>query len=97
MAKSAKARKAKKPAPKRVPPIPPGHHTVTPYLTVNDGAKALDFYTRAFGARVTERMPGPGGKLMHAEAHARGVPHRRLGRHAARRGPRGEHHRGAGQ
>ena len=47
--------------------IPKGYHSVTPYLTVNDGGKALDFYTRAFGARVTERMPGPGGKLMHAE------------------------------
>jgi PhnB protein len=50
-----------------VRPIPTGYHSVTPYLTVNDGARALDFYKRAFGARETERMPGPGGKLMHAE------------------------------
>ena len=48
-------------------PIPAGYHSVTAYLTVADGTKALDFYTRAFGAQVTERMPGPGGKLMHAE------------------------------
>jgi PhnB protein len=34
---------------------------------VADGTKALDFYTRAFGAQVTERIQGPGGKLMHAE------------------------------
>ena len=67
MAKSATAKKAKKRAPKAVPPIPRGYHTVTPYLTVNDGARALDFYTRAFGAREAMRMPGPGGKVMHAE------------------------------
>ena len=74
MAKSAKAKKAGRPAPKaktaapkRVSPIPAGYHTVTPYLTVNDGARALDFYKRAFGARETVRMPGPGGKVMHAE------------------------------
>jgi len=74
MAKSAKAKNArrpsrapKKPAPKRVQPVPAGYHTVTPYLTVNDGARALDLYKRAFGARETERMAGPGGKVMHAE------------------------------
>jgi PhnB protein len=74
MAKSAKAKKprrpapaAKKAAPKRVRPVPAGYHTVTPYLTVNDGARAMEFYQRAFGARELERMPGPGGKLMHAE------------------------------
>jgi len=47
--------------------VPDGYHTVTAYLTVNDGARALDFYTRAFGAKEIARMPGPGGKLMHAE------------------------------
>jgi PhnB protein len=52
---------------KKVRPVPPGYHTVTPYLTVNDGARAVEFYQRAFGARETERMPGPGGKIMHAE------------------------------
>jgi len=66
MAKSKKAKK-KKPAPKKVSPIPSGYHTVTPYLTVSDGPRALDFYARAFGARETVRMPGPGGKVMHAE------------------------------
>ena len=32
-------------------PIPDGYHTVTPYLIVNGGAKAIDFYRRAFGAK----------------------------------------------
>ena len=70
MAKARKAMKrpkARPRAPKKVGPIPTGYHSVTPYLTVNNGVGALEFYTRAFGARETERMPGPGGKLMHAE------------------------------
>jgi PhnB protein len=48
-------------------PIPDGYHTVTPYLIVKDAAQALDFYQRAFGATELVRMPGPGGKIMHAE------------------------------
>jgi PhnB protein len=68
-AKRPAARKAKaaprKPA--KVLPVPKGYHTVTAYLTVPDGAAALAFYAKAFGAKETVRMPGPGGKLMHAE------------------------------
>ena len=50
-----------------VKPIPDGYHTVTPYLVVHDAAKALEFYKKAFGAQETVRMPGPGGRIMHAE------------------------------
>ena len=50
-----------------VKPIPDGYHTVTPYLIVQSAAKALDFYKKAFGATEVCRMPGPGGKIMHAE------------------------------
>src|SRR5690242_15202137 len=50
-----------------VKPIPEGYRTVTPYLTVNDGAKAIDFYKRAFGAQEHGRVNGPGGKIAHAE------------------------------
>lgn len=78
MAKTRKAMKARpspraaKPAvaakaAKKVNPIPPGYHSVTAYLTVKDGARALGFYKQAFGARELMRMPGPGGALMHAE------------------------------
>ncbi|HZQ25455.1 MAG TPA: VOC family protein [Terriglobales bacterium] len=52
---------------KNVKPIPEGYHTATPYLTVNGAAKALDFYKRAFGAKELFRMPGPDGKVAHAE------------------------------
>ncbi|WKE65017.1 VOC family protein [Gallaecimonas kandeliae] len=47
--------------------IPQGHHSLTPYLIVQDGAAAIDFYQRAFGAEVTLRMDMPGGSLAHAE------------------------------
>ena len=50
-----------------VKPIPDGYHTATPYLVVRGADKALDFYTRAFGAKEVVRMDGPGGKVMHAE------------------------------
>ena len=60
-------RPARRPASKKVAAIPKGYHTVTPYLTVNDGARALAFYTRAFGAKVQMQMAGQGGKVMHAE------------------------------
>jgi PhnB protein len=52
----------------RVNPIPEGHHTVTPYLTLKNTAAALDFYKKAFGAEELYRMPGPDGQsIMHAE------------------------------
>jgi PhnB protein len=47
--------------------VPEGYHTVTPYLIVNGAARALDFYRKAFGAKEQVRMPGPDGKVMHAE------------------------------
>lgn len=50
-----------------VKPIPDGYHTATPYLIVDGGAAALEFYKNAFGATELMRMPGPSGKLMHAE------------------------------
>ena len=51
----------------KVSPIPPGHHALTPYLIVDDAAGAIAFYTRAFGAQEVYRMPGPDGRIMHAE------------------------------
>lgn len=49
-------------------PVPEGYHTITPQLVVRDGAAAIEFYQRAFGAREVSRQVGPDGKLiMHAE------------------------------
>ncbi len=50
-----------------VSPIPKGYHTATPYLVVRDTARALEFYKKAFGANELFRMPGPDGRIMHAE------------------------------
>ena len=47
--------------------VPEGYHTVNIYLGVDDAAKAIEFYTRAFGATERGRMPGPEGKIAHAE------------------------------
>lgn len=51
----------------QVRPVPEGYHTLTPYLVVEDAARAIDFYKRAFGAQERVRMGGPGGKIGHAE------------------------------
>jgi PhnB protein len=48
-------------------PIPEGHHTLTPYIAVDDAAKAIDFYKQAFGAKERMRTEAPGGKIGHAE------------------------------
>ncbi len=50
-----------------VKPIPEGYHTATPYLIVHDGARAIEFYKKAFGATELMRMAGPSGKIGHAE------------------------------
>ena len=50
-----------------VKPVPDGHHALTPYLIVDDAAGAIAFYTRAFGAHELYRIPGPDGRVMHAE------------------------------
>jgi uncharacterized glyoxalase superfamily protein PhnB len=47
--------------------IPEGMHTITPHLTCAGAAAAIEFYKKAFGAIEGGRMPGPGGKLMHAQ------------------------------
>ena len=50
-----------------VNPIPEGYHSLQIYLAVEDAAKAIDFYKEAFGADEQMRMPGPDGKVAHAE------------------------------
>ena len=47
--------------------IPKGYHTITPFVTVRDAARAIEFYKQAFGAKEKGVMKGPDGKVMHAE------------------------------
>jgi PhnB protein len=51
----------------KVKPIPDGYHSITPYLIVKGGAAASEFYKKAFGAAEVMRIPGPDGKVGHAE------------------------------
>ena len=50
-----------------VKPIPEGYPRVTPYLHVSGAAAAIEFYKDILGAQERMRMPGPEGKLGHAE------------------------------
>jgi len=49
-----------------VKPIPEGFHSLTPAITVHNGAEALEFYQRAFGAEVLDRFAGPDGTVFHS-------------------------------
>ncbi|MGA2857720.1 MAG: VOC family protein [Candidatus Sulfotelmatobacter sp.] len=50
-----------------VKPIPDGYHSVTPFLTVRDAARAIEFYKQAFGAIEKGVMKDADGKVLHAE------------------------------
>ena len=47
--------------------LPAGYHSVTPYLIIQGTAAAIAFYQRAFDAVEIMRLPGPHGKIWHAE------------------------------
>jgi PhnB protein len=49
-----------------VKPIPDGYEGITPYLICKNAAKAIEFYTRAFGAEELYRI-GEEGSIGHAE------------------------------
>jgi PhnB protein len=47
--------------------LPAGYQTITPYLIVQEGIQAIDFYTKAFDAKEVMRMETPNKKIGHAE------------------------------
>ena len=47
--------------------IPKDYNCVTPYLVVQGASQAIDYYKKIFGATEIMRMPGPDGKIGHAE------------------------------
>lgn len=51
--------------PKKFDSVPKEFHTVTPYLAINGASEAIEWYKRAFGAKVLQREQGPDGKLIH--------------------------------
>jgi PhnB protein len=48
-------------------PIPEDYPRVTPYLIVDGGDAAIEFYSSVLGAQERVRMAGPDGKIGHAE------------------------------
>ncbi|MCC6133146.1 MAG: VOC family protein [Acidobacteria bacterium] len=56
-----------------VKPIPEGYTAITPYLVIANASEAIRFYEKAFGAKERFLMPGPGGKVMHAEIEIDGA------------------------
>lgn len=50
-----------------VQPVPDAYRAATPYLIIEGAAAALDFYKQAFGAVELMRIPGPEGRIGHAE------------------------------
>jgi len=55
-------------------PVPQGHHTVTPQLTLENAAQTITWYTKALGAQEVSRAVGPDGKILHAEIRAGDSP-----------------------
>ena len=51
----------------KVNAIPDGYHSVTANLVIKGASKAIDWYKQALDAQELYRMPGPDGRLMHAE------------------------------
>jgi PhnB protein len=47
--------------------------SLSPHLTVDGAAAAIDFYVSAFNAVELGRVPGPDGKLMHAAVQINGA------------------------
>jgi len=47
--------------------VPEGYYTVTPQLTLDNAAQAIDWYKKGLGAEELSRSVGPDGKIMHAE------------------------------
>jgi len=47
--------------------VPDENQVITPYLCVDGGEAAIDFYVSVLGATERMRMAAPGGKIAHAE------------------------------
>lgn len=50
-----------------IQPIPDPAHVLSPYLIVRGASAALDFYARAFDAKLLFSLAEPDGKVGHAE------------------------------
>lgn len=56
-----------------IQPLPAHTQAVVPYLILDNAARAIEFYKKAFAAEEMMRMPSPDGKkIMHAELRIAG-------------------------
>jgi uncharacterized glyoxalase superfamily protein PhnB len=69
--------------------VPKGHHTVTPSLTLDNAAQAIDWYKKALAAEETSRAVGPDGKIMHAEIRIGDSPVMLMDAMMGMKGPKG--------
>jgi hypothetical protein len=46
---------------KKVAAVPKGYRTVTPTMNQSDAAATIAFCKKAFGAKLLQKMVGPGG------------------------------------
>ena len=51
----------------KIPATPNSYHTLTPYLTVSEAGKFIEFLETVFNGRVSERIMRPDGKIAHAD------------------------------
>lgn len=58
---------AASPGPATLDPLPPDGRVLTPYITVRDAVRAIEFYVHAFEARELFRLVEPQGRVGHAE------------------------------
>lgn len=65
--KAARPAKAAKKRSARVQAVPAAYGSLTPVLVVSPANDAIEYYKKAFGAKVGLKMDGPGGMVMHAE------------------------------
>jgi uncharacterized glyoxalase superfamily protein PhnB len=47
--------------------VPDGYHTINSMLVVDDAEALISFMEQVFDGKLTERMDGPDGRVMHAE------------------------------
>jgi PhnB protein len=52
---------------KKVKTVPEGYNSVTPYMTIKNAAKAIEYYKKIFGAVEVMRISQPDGRVGHAE------------------------------
>ena len=50
-----------------VKPVPEGYTSLTPFLGIDGASAAINFYVSVFGAKLVDRMDGPGDTVAHAE------------------------------